>query len=72
VVKDNIVDNETEAPSIGILITHDKGDANRSGRGAGDPDDVLLTGNILTGNKEVIRVDGGTEIIQQNNHINKD
>lgn len=69
IIKDNkILDNSAEN-FWGILLESDPGDSNADHYGSGDPQDVVITGNTITGNTNGVRISAGTGIVLSNNVI---
>ncbi|MFD0682191.1 MULTISPECIES: S-layer homology domain-containing protein [unclassified Paenibacillus] len=71
IVKNNIIRGNTAANYSGILLSHHNGDSNVNmlGAGAGDPENVTITGNTVTGNTYGLRIETGKNIIVKGNTI---
>lgn len=67
VIRGNQIYNNTGENFWGIVIEHDPGDSN--GNGAGDPDNVLITGNAIYGNTNGVKITAGTNIVVTDNDI---
>jgi hypothetical protein len=61
-IVNNIIRNNTASGYWGILLEHDNGDQNASNVGAGDPQNVQIVGNTITGNTNGIQLQKGTNI----------
>ncbi|MDU0203137.1 cadherin-like beta sandwich domain-containing protein [Paenibacillus sp. MAH-36] len=61
-IENNIIRNNTASGYWGILLEHDNGDQNAGGVGAGDPQNVQIIGNTITGNTYGIQLQKGTNI----------
>ncbi|MDR6878491.1 S-layer homology domain-containing protein [Bacillus sp. 3255] len=61
-IVNNIIRNNTAPGYWGILLEHDNGDQNAGNIGAGDPANVLISGNTITGNTGGIYLQKGTDI----------
>ncbi|BFT69885.1 S-layer homology domain-containing protein [Paenibacillus sp. P36] len=61
-IENNIIRNNTASGYWGILLEHDNGDQNAGGVGAGDPQDVQIIGNTITGNTNGMQLQKGTNI----------
>lgn len=70
ILKDNIIRNNTGDNFWAIAFQHDNGDVNAGEIGKGDPSNVMVEGNTLTGNTNGITVEAGTGIVLRNNTIN--
>ncbi|MGG1514270.1 S-layer homology domain-containing protein [Paenibacillus oryzisoli] len=68
-IVNNIIRNNTADGYWGILLEHDRGDINAGGVGAGDPANVQITGNTITGNTNGIKLEAGTQIQVTNNVV---
>ncbi|OAS17020.1 S-layer homology domain-containing protein [Paenibacillus oryzisoli] len=66
----NIIRNNTATNYWGIMLEHDNGDKNANFVGAGDPQDVQIIGNTITGNTYGIQLQAGTNIVLTNNYLN--
>ncbi|NQX59262.1 S-layer homology domain-containing protein [Paenibacillus qinlingensis] len=66
----NTIRNNTATDYWGILLEHDNGDLNANYVGAGDPQNVEIVGNIITGNSNGIRLQAGTNIHVSKNILN--
>jgi hypothetical protein len=66
-ILNNIIRNNTATNYWGILLEHDNGDQNANFIGAGDPQDVQIVGNIITGNTNGIQLQAGTNILISKN-----
>ncbi|GAA0376204.1 right-handed parallel beta-helix repeat-containing protein [Caldalkalibacillus horti] len=71
VVKDNIIVNNHAHNFWGILVAEDHGDRNNDNKGAGIPEDILISGNKLINNSNGIRLEAGRNIVLENNTIKK-
>lgn len=69
-ILNNIIRKNTATNYWGILLEHDKGDQNANFVGAGDPQDVQIIGNIITGNTNGIQLQAGTNIHVSKNILN--
>ncbi|ULL15338.1 hypothetical protein DVH26_13370 [Paenibacillus sp. H1-7] len=63
-IRDNIADG-----FWGIALLSDPGDKSNNGLGAGIPDGVRITGNIVTHNTNGVKIAQGTNILVQGNDI---
>ncbi|MGQ7890060.1 S-layer homology domain-containing protein [Paenibacillus sp. WC2504] len=61
-IENNIIRNNTASGYWGILLEHDNGDQNAGGIGTGDPQNVQIIGNTITGNTYGIQLQKGTNI----------
>ncbi|NOU66644.1 DNRLRE domain-containing protein [Paenibacillus sp. LMG 31461] len=66
----NIIRNNTATNYWGILLEHDNGDKNANFVGAGDPQNVQIVGNTVTGNTYGIQLQAGSNIVLTNNYLN--
>ncbi|MNQ91275.1 Cadherin-like beta sandwich domain protein [compost metagenome] len=66
----NIIRNNTATNYWGILLEYDRGDQNANFIGAGDPQNVQIEGNILTGNANGIQLQAGSNIQVIKNQLN--
>ncbi|WP_171650279.1 S-layer homology domain-containing protein [Paenibacillus foliorum] len=71
IVKDNIIKGNTAANYSGILLAHHNGDSNENmlGAGAGDPENVTIIGNTVTGNTYGLKIETGKNIVVKGNTI---
>ncbi|MDQ0896596.1 cadherin-like beta sandwich domain-containing protein [Paenibacillus sp. V4I7] len=66
----NLIRNNTANNYWGILLEHDNGDQNANSVGQGDPQNVQITGNTLTGNTNGIQLQAGSNITVSKNFLN--
>jgi parallel beta-helix repeat protein len=71
IIRDNMISNNTADGFIGILLAHDNGDTKAGNIGAGDPKNITITGNHIKGNANGIRIEAGSEIVMNDNKIEK-
>lgn len=69
VIRDNIIRSNTAPDYWAVSLEHDPGDRNAGNIGEGDPHNVLLAGNRLTGNSNGIRLLAGSGIVLQGNTV---
>ncbi|MZQ84654.1 DNRLRE domain-containing protein [Paenibacillus sp. 5J-6] len=69
-IVNNIIRNNTASGYWGILLEHDNGDQNAGNVGAGDPQNVQIIGNTITGNTYGIQLQKGTNISVTKNIVN--
>ncbi|MCI3921008.1 right-handed parallel beta-helix repeat-containing protein [Paenibacillus sp. TRM 82003] len=70
VIKDNVITNNTASGFWGIVLAHDPGDVNAGTfAGKGDPSNVTITGNTVTGNANGLKIEAGTGIKVTGNNI---
>ncbi|MDF2610010.1 MAG: coagulation factor 5/8 type domain protein [Lachnospiraceae bacterium] len=69
IIRGNQIYNNTGENFWGIVVEHDPGDANNNGNGAGDPSNVLITGNAIYGNTNGVLITAGTNIMVTDNDI---
>ncbi|TXK80639.1 S-layer homology domain-containing protein [Paenibacillus sp. N3.4] len=70
VIRGNTIKGYTASASRGINLMHDPGDKNAGFIGMGDPQDVVIEGNTITGNTYGVVVDIGTgTVISSSNTI---
>ncbi|CAN7702549.1 cadherin-like beta sandwich domain-containing protein [Paenibacillus sp. LjRoot153] len=69
-IVNNIIRNNTASNYWGILLEHDRGDQNANFIGAGDPQNVQIEGNVLTGNANGIQLQAGANILVNKNRLN--
>lgn len=69
-ILNNIIRNNTATNYWGILLEHDNGDKNANFVGAGDPQNVQIIGNTITGNTYGIQLQAGTNINVSKNILN--
>ncbi|MBP1962478.1 S-layer homology domain-containing protein [Paenibacillus aceris] len=69
-VLNNIIRNNTASGYWGILLEHDNGDQNAGNIGAGDPQNVQIAGNMITGNTNGIQLQTGSNISVTKNILN--
>ncbi|MCR2802686.1 CBM96 family carbohydrate-binding protein [Paenibacillus soyae] len=62
IVRSNLITGNTASGFWGISLEQDPGDSNAAQAGAGEPDDILITGNTITNNTGGIRIHAGTNI----------
>jgi nitrous oxidase accessory protein NosD len=67
IVRSNQLSGNQHAGFWAIRLITDPGDAD--GNGAGDPRDILIKGNSVTGNAGGVRIDAGREIVLHRNLI---
>lgn len=65
----NTIRNNTATDYWGILLEYDKGDQNANNIGAGDPQNVQIIGNTITGNTNGIYLQKGTNITVSKNRL---
>ena len=71
IIRDNMISNNTAHGFIGILLAHDNGDTKADNIGAGDPKNITITGNHIMGNTNGIRIEAGSEIVMNDNKVEK-
>jgi parallel beta-helix repeat protein len=69
-IMNNTIRNNTATNYWGILLEHDNGDQNANYIGAGDPQNVQIVGNTITGNTNGIQLQAGTNITVSKNILN--
>ncbi|TDG00528.1 S-layer homology domain-containing protein [Paenibacillus piri] len=69
IVKNNVIRGNTASNYWGILLAHHNGDSGQSGLGAGDPENVQLIGNTVTGNAYGLNIEAGRNITVLGNTI---
>lgn len=69
VIRGNTVRNNTANGYWAILLEHDNGDANANYIGEGDPENVRIEGNVLTGNTNGIGLFAGKGIRLKGNTV---
>ncbi|MNR34203.1 hypothetical protein D3C85_1519510 [compost metagenome] len=69
ILKENIIRNNTASNYWAVSLEHDPGDSKANNIGEGDPQNVQLIGNSLTGNTNGIRLLAGTGITLQGNLV---
>lgn len=69
IIRGNTIRGFAGSTSSGIYVQHDLGDRNANFIGAGDPQDVVITDNTITGNTNGITVDIGTGTVLSNNTV---
>lgn len=69
-IVNNTIRNNTATNYWGILLEHDRGDQNANFIGAGDPQNVQIEGNVVTGNTNGIQLQAGTNILVSKNILN--
>lgn len=69
VIRGNTIRNNTAEGYWAILLEHDNGDANAGYIGEGDPEDVVIESNVLTGNTNGIGLFAGKGIRLKGNTI---
>lgn len=62
IIKGNTIHQNTAEHYWGILLEHDNGDTNAGGIGAGDPENVQILNNTITGNSNGIQLKAGQNI----------
>ena len=62
IIKGNTIRQNTAEHYWGILLEHDNGDTNAGGIGAGDPENVQILNNTITGNSNGIQLKAGRNI----------
>ncbi|WP_235440486.1 alpha/beta hydrolase fold domain-containing protein [Paenibacillus sp. DMB20] len=62
VIRNNTIQNNLAERYWGILLEYDQGDEKAGGIGAGEPRDVHILNNIITGNSNGIHLESGKEI----------
>ncbi|MDF2960925.1 MAG: coagulation factor 5/8 type domain protein [Paenibacillus sp.] len=67
VIRNNTIRNNTAPNYWGILLEHDFGDRNANNIGQGDPENVLIEKNTVTGNTYGIQLQAGSNIIVRDN-----
>jgi parallel beta-helix repeat protein len=71
IIRDNMISNNTADGFTGIVLAHDKGDTKAGNIGAGDPKNITITGNQIKGNTNGIRIEAGSEIVMNDNQVEK-
>lgn len=66
-IVNNTIRNNTATGYWGILLEHDNGDQNANFIGAGDPQNVQIIGNKITGNTNGIQLQAGVNILVSKN-----
>jgi|GEM_PF-1828939 len=66
IIRNNTIVNNTAENFWGIVLEHDDGDTNAGNVGKGDPKDILITGNTITGNSNGVRIEAGTFTLENN------
>ncbi|WNR43646.1 cadherin-like beta sandwich domain-containing protein [Paenibacillus roseipurpureus] len=69
-IVNNTIRNNTASNYWGIVLEHDNGDLNANNVGAGDPQNVQISGNKLIGNTNGIQLQAGTNITLIKNILN--
>ncbi|MEF2246987.1 CBM96 family carbohydrate-binding protein [Paenibacillus sp. IITD108] len=69
IIRNNTITNNTASGFWGIVLEHDNGDANAGNVGKGDPEDIVIEGNTITGNSNGVRIDAGTYTLAASNTI---
>ncbi|WP_438492527.1 alpha/beta hydrolase fold domain-containing protein [Paenibacillus sp. IHBB 3054] len=69
IIKENVIRNNTAPNYWAVSLEHDPGDSKANNIGEGDPQNVQLIGNSLTGNTNGIRLLAGTGITLQGNLV---
>lgn len=69
IIKENVIRNNTAPNYWAVSLEHDPGDSKANNIGEGDPQNVQLIGNLLTGNTNGIRLLAGTGITLQGNFV---
>ncbi|WP_342435404.1 alpha/beta hydrolase fold domain-containing protein [Paenibacillus sp. FSL L8-0436] len=69
IIKENVIRNNTSSNYWAVSLEHDPGDSKANNIGEGDPQNVQLIGNSLTGNTNGIRLLAGTGITLQGNLV---
>lgn len=69
IIRGNTIRNNTADGYWAILLEHDNGDANANHIGEGDPENVRIEGNILTGNTNGIGLFAGKGIRLKGNVV---
>jgi hypothetical protein len=67
IIKNNIIRSNTAPDYWAILLEHDNGDTNANYIGQGDPQNVQIVGNTITGNANGIQLQAGTGILLLDN-----
>jgi acetyl esterase/lipase/chitodextrinase len=67
IIRDNVIRNNTAPDYWGIRLEHDFGDQNAGNDGEGDPHQVKLLKNKVTGNTNGVHLKAGTEITLRGN-----
>ncbi|OXM84423.1 S-layer homology domain-containing protein [Paenibacillus rigui] len=70
IIKNNIIRGNTASGYWPILLEHDNGDQNANYIGQGDPQDVQIIHNTITGNANGIQLQAGIGIIVKGNILN--
>ncbi|WP_281884835.1 chondroitinase-B domain-containing protein [Paenibacillus sp. YYML68] len=68
-IRNNTITGNTASGFWGILLERDPGDTNANAVGAGDPVDVRIENNTITGNTNGLKLDAGTGTVMQGNVI---
>lgn len=71
IVRGNKILHNTAPGFWAIYQAEDFGDKKNDGIGAGIPDHITITDNKLVGNTNGIRIEAGTRLTLENNHIEK-
>ncbi|UQZ82632.1 Amylopullulanase precursor [Paenibacillus konkukensis] len=69
IIRNNVIRGFSGPSSRGIVVMRDAGDKNNGHVGAGDPADVWIAGNTVTGNRTGVQIDAGTGIVLEDNEI---
>lgn len=69
IVKNNEITNNTSLRFWGILLQHDQGDPRANHVGAGDPLDIRILDNQITGNSNGVWISAGSQIELSGNTI---
>jgi parallel beta-helix repeat protein len=67
--RNNIIRNNTAPNYWAILLEHDKGDEKANYIGEGDPQNVQILNNTITGNTNGIVLQAGTDIVLRGNRL---
>ncbi|GAB2671580.1 S-layer homology domain-containing protein [Paenibacillus thermoaerophilus] len=69
IVRNNVIRGNTAPGFKGILLAHDNGDQRAGGVGAGDPSNITIEGNTVTGNTNGLIAEAGSGITITGNTI---
>lgn len=69
IIQNNVITNNTADDFWGIVLEYDPGDTNAGNVGSGNPQDVQIIGNTVTGNSNGIRIAAGTGTVLMDNEV---
>ncbi|MFD0677833.1 MULTISPECIES: S-layer homology domain-containing protein [unclassified Paenibacillus] len=69
IIRNNVIRNNTAPNYWAILLEHDKGDEKANYIGEGDPLNVQILNNTITGNTNGIQLQAGTGIVLRGNKL---